>query len=413
MPDLSFLNYDFLSEHLLTVLIVIVTIVLFYNYFLDKNKVVGLSKKYKSSIYEKQSQIFLNATHYLISGEKDLAIKEFLNAVEINKETVDTYLTLGRLFRSNGEIDKAVSIHRSIAAREDILESTRLDALKELGKDFEKGGFLDKALSTYKDVLEMNKEQVEVIKSMCRILEDLEEWEEALKYRRLLSNVSSENYSDTISHIYVKIATENLEDEKYSDAMEKIEQAFRYAPSISAKILQLKIYLITGKMDAAKALTVEVLNEHEMFLSFMFQDLDILKTDDQKLRDLYFTRLKELKEFFLEADMNDADKKTSVFLSRAKMMKNMGNLKETYDYFKSWIEKKKDTSEIVKLEFLKVLRELKKDEEALILADSLITQLQKTSTNHFCKNCGYKSDAVFWRCPQCFEWETINFKVSL
>ena len=84
----------------------------------------------------------------MISGNKDLAIKEFLNAVDINRETLDTYFALGGLFRSNGEIDKAISIHRSLIARENINESSRLRALKELAIDFDKGGFIDKAIET-------------------------------------------------------------------------------------------------------------------------------------------------------------------------------------------------------------------------------------------------------------------------
>ena len=48
--------------------------------------------------FEAQSKIFLNATQYLISGNKDLAIKEFLNAVNLNRETIETYFALGGLF---------------------------------------------------------------------------------------------------------------------------------------------------------------------------------------------------------------------------------------------------------------------------------------------------------------------------
>ncbi len=404
---------NFISTNLLAVVIAIVTIFLFYFLFLDRNKAKGLSRKYKHSIYEKQSQIFLNATHYLISGNKDLAIKEFLNAVELNKETIDTYLTLGRLFRSNGEIDKAVSIHRSIAARENILEATRLEALKELGKDFEKGGFLEKALETYKDVLKVNKEQVEVLKSICRILEDLEDWEEALKYRRQLANLSSEENLDTISHIYVKLAYENLNQGEFSKAFEKVEQAFRFSPSISAKIIQLKLYLITGKMDSAKTLVLEMINEHESFLNSMFHELEQYKTDDKDLEKKYFERLVSLKEFFLETDLSELEDRPSVFISKTRMLKKLGSLDEAYDYVKSWTNQKDATSELIKIEHFKILQELNKSKEATEVAANLIHQLEKASTAHFCSNCGFKSDEIFWRCPQCFEWETINFRLSL
>ena len=83
----------------------IITIVFIYHYIIEKEHGVKLSKKYRDSIFEAQSKIFLNATQYLISGDKDLAIKEFLNAVDLNHESLDTYFALGKLFRKNGEIE--------------------------------------------------------------------------------------------------------------------------------------------------------------------------------------------------------------------------------------------------------------------------------------------------------------------
>jgi lipopolysaccharide biosynthesis regulator YciM len=127
------LNWDFLTtffkEHLLALVVLGSILILFYHYIIEREHGVKLSKKYRNSIFEAQSKIFLNATQFLISGNKDLAIKEFLNAVDLNRETIDTYFALGGLFRSNGEIDKAISIHRSLIARENISESTRLSAL--------------------------------------------------------------------------------------------------------------------------------------------------------------------------------------------------------------------------------------------------------------------------------------------
>ncbi len=186
-------------DHILGLCAIGITLVLIYHYLIERDHGLKLSKKYRNSIYEAQSKIFLNATQYLISGNKDLAIKEFLNAVDLNRETIDTYFALGGLFRSNGEIEKSISIHRSLIARDNITESTRLHALKELAVDFDKGGFLDRAIETYKDVLKINRDQFEVIQSLCRIYEDVEDWDQAYNYRIMLSKVGHADQSETIS----------------------------------------------------------------------------------------------------------------------------------------------------------------------------------------------------------------------
>ena len=115
-----------IQEHRLGVFAVGLTLVLTYHYLIERDTGVKLSKRYRHSIFEAQSKVFLNATQYLISGNRDLAIKEFLNAVDINRETIDTYFALGGLFRGNGEIEKAISIHRSLIARDNISEGDRL-----------------------------------------------------------------------------------------------------------------------------------------------------------------------------------------------------------------------------------------------------------------------------------------------
>ena len=104
-----FQMWSWINSHLLVAIAFGITIFLIYHYFVEKEQGIRLSRKYRNSVFETQSKIFLNATQYLISGNKDLAIREFLNAVDLNNETLDTYFALGGLFRSNGEIEKAIS----------------------------------------------------------------------------------------------------------------------------------------------------------------------------------------------------------------------------------------------------------------------------------------------------------------
>ena len=72
-----FLNWG--KDHLLTVIAVVITVVLIYHYIIERDRAVKLSKRYRNSIFEVQSRIFLNATQYLIEGNKDLAFNVLLS----------------------------------------------------------------------------------------------------------------------------------------------------------------------------------------------------------------------------------------------------------------------------------------------------------------------------------------------
>ena len=406
------MDFAFLLEwgknHILTVVAVVITLVLIYHYVIEKDKAVKLSKKYRHSIFEAQSRIFLNATQYLIEGNKDLAIKEFLNAVDLNRETIDTYFALGGLFRSNGEIEKAISIHRSLIARENISESTRLQALKELALDFDKGGFIDKAVETYKDVLKINRDQQDVINSLCRIYEDTEDWDQAYNYRIMLSKVGQENQSETISHILVEKAKVMFEQGQFKACAEELEDAFRFAPSVSAKILRLKLFLVQGKMEDANGVLLELLKEHPMYATFIFVSLD---TFNKKLpqKDEYTQRLQQLKDYFLGLNDLDLMSSPSVVLSKIRLLKDLNKTGDAFDLLDGWM-KNHGHSDVLKVEYIKILIEVGKVEEALQHTKGLLNNLHSSLTRHYCSQCGYNSDEIFWRCPQCHSWETIQFR---
>lgn len=399
-----------LQEHLLASVAVGLTLVLIYHYLSEKDTGVKLSKRYRNSIFEAQSKVFLNATQYLISGNKDLAIKEFLNAVDINRETIDTYFALGGLFRSNGEIDKAISIHRSLIARENISEADRLRSLKELAIDFDKGGFVDKAIETYKDVLRINRDQYEVIQSLCRIYEDIENWDQAYNYRIMLSKVGHENQAETISHILVQKAKAFFEKGNFSQCNEDLEDAFRFAPSVSAKILRLRLYLTMGNMDQARDLMVELLKEHPMYTSFIFESLGEGFKGNEKTKEEYQTRFKLLKDFFLEMEDHDLNDSPSVILTKVRLLKQADNIQQANDVLSNYMKTHPNASDVVKTEYIKILIQLGRREEVVDQVDALLENLNQSLTKHYCNNCGYNSDEIFWRCPQCHEWETIQFR---
>ncbi len=396
------------KDHALMVVAVVITLVLIYHYVIERDKAVKLSKKYRNSIFEAQSRIFLNATQYLIEGNKDLAIKEFLNAVDLNRETIDTYFALGGLFRSNGEIEKAISIHRSLIARESISESTRLQALKELALDFDKGGFVDKAIETYKDVLKINRDQQDVIQSLCRIYEDIEDWDQAYNYRIMLSKVGQENQSETISHILVQKAKALFDQGQFKACAEELEDAFRFAPSVSAKILRLRLFLVLGKMEDANGVLLELLKEHPMYATFIFVSLEAFN-DTLSQKDDYRERLGQLKEYFLALNDHDLMSSPSVVLSKIRLLKDLHKNGDAFDLLDHWM-KNHGHSDVLKVEYIKILIEVGKTEEALHHTKSLLSNLHNSLTRHYCSQCGYNSDEIFWRCPQCHNWETIQFR---
>jgi lipopolysaccharide assembly protein B len=399
-----------LQNHLLGVGALLVTAILIYHYVIERDSGVKLSKRYRNAIFEAQSKIFLNATQHLISGDKNLAIREFLNAVDLNRETVETYFALGGLFRSNGEIDKAIGIHRSLIARENVSETVRVQALHELAVDFDAGGFVEKAIETYQDVLKINPDQANVVQSLCRIYENIEDWDKAYNYRVMLSKISPGSQEETIAHILVQKAKQRLFQGEFAECDEELDDAFRHAPSVSAKILRLKLMLVRGEVESAKSQLVDILNEHSEFVSFLFLTLTEPFTADHQVKERYSVCLNLTREFFLTLDEKSIENSPSVVLSRIRLLKEMGRLEEAYNLLHEWMVSSRNINEGLQIEYIKLLLDLGKIDQALGSMGQMLESMKLSQTRHFCHQCGFNSDEIFWRCPQCYQWETIQFR---
>ena len=311
----------FIQEHLLSIFVFAATVILIIYLAKDNSTSRKVSKRYRESIYEAQTRIYLNATKNLISGDREKAIKDFLAAVEVSKETLEAYFALGELFRTNGEIDKAISIHQSIVARENLNEQLRIKALKELAIDYDRGGFIDEAIKSYKDLLIINKDDEEVVNSLCLIYEGIEEWDQAIKYRTLLSKITNKSQDMIISHIIVQKGFIQLEKNEKNKALECLDQAIHYAPSLSVKLLEISISIVNGDIHLAKSLLHDFIHEHpnkaRMVLD-IFKKLRSYKYHEKKIK----KSLEEIKEYFVSSFKDQSIKSSDYKIFKLSILNN-------------------------------------------------------------------------------------------
>ena len=52
--------------------------------------------------------------NFLLSNQQDKAVDLFLDMLKEDSNTVEAHLTLGNLFRSRGEVDRAIRIHQAL-----------------------------------------------------------------------------------------------------------------------------------------------------------------------------------------------------------------------------------------------------------------------------------------------------------
>jgi lipopolysaccharide biosynthesis regulator YciM len=161
-------------------------------------------------------------------------------------------------------------------------------------------------------------------------------------------------------------------------------------------------------MEDANGLLLELLKEHPLYATFIFVSLDNFNEKLQQV-DEYRQRLFQLKNYFLSIDDVDLMTSPSVILSKIRLLKDLNKSNDAFHLLDSWM-KNNAQSDVLRVEYIKILIEVGMVQEALAHTKSLLTNLHSSLSRHYCSQCGYNSDEIFWRCPQCHNWETIQFR---
>ena len=154
---------------------------------------------------------FFKGIQYILSNDHDQAIEEFTKSVQINSDTIETYVALGNLYRSKGDIDRAIRIRQSIILRPNIDEALKLRALIDLGLDYRKGGFMNRALEALNQALQKEPANLEALDGEEKIYEDMRDWENAYGTRQKIARVSKGNHKHILAHYQAELGKASQE----------------------------------------------------------------------------------------------------------------------------------------------------------------------------------------------------------
>ena len=341
---------------------------------------------------------FFKGVQYLLSNDHDQAIEEFTKSVQVNSDTIETYVTLGNLYRSRGDIDRAIRIRQNIILRPNIDEQIKIGALFDLGQDYRKGGFLNRSLKTFLQVSQKNPGDVRTLKEIERIYEGLKDWENAYATRQKIARLEKGHHDHILAHHLVEAGKVCQE----KDDVAKAKILFNKAISTQKQCVDAYLHLGDlhfGRQDYKKAIAawkkVAEAAPHFTFLAY------------GRLEGAY-TRMKNLEpvEVFLkECARLNPDAFTHMALARYLYSKNdvEGALKEINSALAlnpGFWEARRFRGQMF----------LNGGAEEDILADygEIIERLNIPYLRFRCVQCGFEPSELLWQCPQCNRWDTIG-----
>ena len=198
------------------------------------------------------SSTYFRGLNYLLNEQPDKAIELFLHIAELDKETFETQVALGHLFRRRGEVDRAIRLHQGLVQRNDLSDQQRVQALLALGEDYMKSGLLDRAETVFTDLARIDERAPQALKHLLGIYQAERDWERAIDNALRYEEVTGEPMGKLVAQFECELAERHRANGDLDAARAAIARAYQAdAGCVRAGILEGRIEAGDGNPDAA------------------------------------------------------------------------------------------------------------------------------------------------------------------
>lgn len=347
---------------------------------------------------EKGEKALFKGIQYILSNNPDRAIEELTKSVKINSETIETYIALANLYRSKGDIDRAIRIRQSIILRPNIDMDTKVQALIDMGIDYRKGGVYNRAIEIFNDILKQYGPNLTVCRELERIYEETHDWKNAFQMRKKISSMTPGGHNHILAHHQTEMGKKYQAMGDYSKAQSAFKKAISiYKGCVDAYLHLGDLYFDNREYKKAMSTWRKVV---EVAPRFTFLAYRRLENAYSKIENL-----KPVEEFLKECTRVNPDPFT--YLALARYLYNErdtdGALKEidkALELAPHFWEARRLQGEILIKEGM--------NKRAISAYQELIKNLQIPYLQYQCSQCGFKPNELQWQCPQCKHWDSIE-----
>ena len=135
----------------------------------------------RSAAFWNYSSDFHAGLGALLDERRERPVELFTTLSDTDRDTADTHLALGRLFRRRGEMDRAILLHESLLEREELGGAVHADARYELARDYGSAGLLDRAESVLRELVRSGHRVDDAYESLLELHERERDWKRAIE----------------------------------------------------------------------------------------------------------------------------------------------------------------------------------------------------------------------------------------
>jgi len=345
------------------------------------------------------SSDFHEGLNELLNEPKELPADLFDNISNIDKDTADTHIALGNLYRRRGDVNRAIRLHESLIDKTELSSEVHAAAMIELAQDYDSAGLLDRSEETLRKLIDQGQRLPDAYANMLQLHERERDWGLAIEVAAEVEKVTSEDQSRLIGHYYCELAQEAKESGYKEEAMGLLGSALeRHSQCARAHKMLAEIARSDGENTLAIKHYAEVEKTRPALMPDIIDDwFAALESSDDK------TALREFVEY-----IKDRKNAYSVVRTTRGIIEKLDGMDSADRFFKD---------QILQRPSLKGLRDWAQDQVAISkpgerekvqIICALLDKVVEDKPGYRCGRCGFLGNMLHWRCPGCNNWDSVQ-----
>ncbi len=344
------------------------------------------------------STTYFRGLNYLLNEQPDKAIELFLHIAELDKDTFETQLALGHLFRRRGEVDRAIRLHQGLAQRTDLSDPQRVLALLALGEDYMKSGLLDRAEGVFTDLARIDQRAPQALKHLIGIYQAERDWPKAIENATRYEAATGEPMGKLIAQYECELADRLRLAGDTAGAREAVSRAYAAdSTSVRAGILEGRIEADAGN-DAAAIRAYERAARHDT--DFLPELLPALLAAYERVGDVAGARK------FL-AEMSEHYRGIAPVLALTRLVEAQDGVHAARGYLTQQLKDRpsvRGEAALIDLTLAENTNLVGTLQDLRLITEQLLVR----NPSYRCSRCGFGARSHHWQCPSCKEWGTIK-----
>jgi lipopolysaccharide biosynthesis regulator YciM len=346
------------------------------------------------------SREYVAGVNFLLSNQQDKAVDLFLDMLKEDSDAVEAHLTLGNLFRSRGEVDRAIRIHQSLMDSPALSFEQRLLATQQLGRDYMAAGFYDRAEEMFNQLIDEEDFRTGALQQLLQIYQATSDWNKAIETAEKLVKLGKVNRRVDIAHFYCELALLAMDNDDLDKAMSLLKKGAAADKNCSrVSIMMGRIFVAREEYSAAVNALQRVLDQDKEMVS---ETLPILQTCYQHLE-----KPEAWAEFLARCVALNSGAAAELLL--VDVIERREGPENAQVYINQQLRQHPTMRMFHRLmDFHLSEAEDGRAKESLQVLRDMVGEQIRTKPRYRCQKCGFTSHSLYWHCPSCKSWASIK-----